>query len=127
MFLLDLHGNMTKLIQINVYNSDVLVHFGTEESLIKYMKNNGFTSYVDEVKDILSQDKAVILAETFMLDTGQTIMWFSEKKPNIGLIAHEVFHAVYNLLERIGIRLSSDSEEAYAYLTQFLINEITNN
>lgn len=118
---------MTKLIHINVYNADVLVHFGTEESLIKYLKDNGFTSYVDEVKDILSQDKAVILAETFMLETGQTIMWFSEKQPNIGLVAHEVFHAVYNLLERIGIRLSSDSEEAYAYLTQFLIKEITNN
>jgi hypothetical protein len=41
-----------------------------------------------------------------------------------GIIAHEIFHAVDFLLERIGIKLSGDSGEAYAYLIGYVTQEV---
>lgn len=37
-----------------------------------------------------------------------------------GILAHEIGHVTNNILERIGMKLSSESEEAYTYLTQHL-------
>jgi hypothetical protein len=41
-----------------------------------------------------------------------------------GVIAHEVMHAVHEILTTIGMKLSNDSEEAYAYLTGWLIDKV---
>jgi hypothetical protein len=49
-------------------------------------------------------------------------IWVKDKLPEI--IAHECFHAVHWVLKEKGIILSDDSEEAYAYLIQFLMANI---
>jgi hypothetical protein len=41
-----------------------------------------------------------------------------------GTLAHEIFHCVEFLMERIGMRLTVDSDEAYAYLIGYLTTEI---
>src|SRR3990167_8733277 len=46
------------------------------------------------------------------------IIWTSNRNPWI--IAHEVCHAVYWELDASGIQLTLETEEVYAYLTQFL-------
>ena len=61
-------------------------------------------------------------AKTVMFSTGQTVIHF--KTIDEGIVAHEVFHAVDFLMERIGCRLAEDSNEAYAYLVQYLTNKI---
>lgn len=48
------------------------------------------------------------------------IIWFKTRKP----VPHECFHAVHWIMTERGIRLSDDSEEAYAYLLDYLINKI---
>lgn len=39
-------------------------------------------------------------------------------------LAHEVFHAVYAVLEHAGIRLTYESEETFAYLTSHITKQI---
>ncbi len=41
-----------------------------------------------------------------------------------GTLQHEIFHAVYQILKSIGMSLSDDSEEAYAYLIGYLTEKI---
>ena len=40
------------------------------------------------------------------------------------LIAHEIFHVVWFTMREVGMPLSDDSNEAYAYYTQFLMQSI---
>jgi len=49
-------------------------------------------------------------------------IWTIRRGPDI--IAHEVLHAVSWILRNRDIPLKDDTEEAYAYLTQFLMKEI---
>lgn len=41
-----------------------------------------------------------------------------------GTLAHEIFHAVTFILTRIGMSLTNESDEAYAYLIGYLTKEI---
>lgn len=52
------------------------------------------------------------------------VIWTNKKSPD--LVAHEVMHAVSYSLRHKGLPLTEDTEEAYCYLFQFLMNEIFN-
>lgn len=53
---------------------------------------------------------------------GQTVIRF-ESEPDHGIVAHEIFHAVNYVLTRVGITLSQDSDEAYAYLLHYVVSQ----
>jgi hypothetical protein len=62
---------------------------------------------------------AHLVGKTFCHSLGWPIIWlpsFPKKPIEHAFVAHEIFHAVYDLLAKAGIRLSFDSDEAYAYL-----------
>ena len=59
---------------------------------------------------------------TIMLRGGQTIIRLDTK--DFATLSHEVFHAVFFLMDKIKIQLTSESEEAFAYAIQFLTNKI---
>ena len=64
---------------------------------------------------------------TVMLLGGQTILRLDivKSKPDFyACLAHEVFHAVEFLFDRIGLKLSDDSGEAFAYQMQYLTRSI---
>lgn len=50
---------------------------------------------------------------------------FSKDKINPGTIAHECFHATCRILKQKGMVYSEDSEEAYAYLLDYLVTKVT--
>ncbi len=50
---------------------------------------------------------------------------FFENNPNgHGILAHEIFHACEFVLRQCGVKLNSNSHEAYAYLIGYLTTEI---
>ncbi len=51
-------------------------------------------------------------------------LWFKDKKPDPSIVAHECFHAVHWLVDRIGDKISEDNEEFCAYYLQFLVREV---
>jgi hypothetical protein len=53
-----------------------------------------------------------------MLDNGNTIVMLKAWSGNpwdVGTLCHEAFHAVWALMEHVGVTPSDDSEEAMAY------------
>lgn len=51
------------------------------------------------------------------------VIWLS-KEANLAELSHECFHATHWVCHDRGIFLSDSSEEAYAYVLQFLISKI---
>lgn len=52
------------------------------------------------------------------------LVWFAEA-PDPGVCAHEAIHAVAHVMRESGLGpLNEDTEEAYAYLIQWLVDEI---
>lgn len=45
--------------------------------------------------------------------------------PDDGTMAHEAFHVVRHIMATIGMPLSDESDEAYAYLLGWLVREIS--
>jgi hypothetical protein len=42
-------------------------------------------------------------------------------------VSHEIFHMAHSLLSGVGMKLSDDSEEAYAYLIGYVTEQFYNN
>ena len=52
----------------------------------------------------------------------QHIIWMDSKDP--GLMGHEVFHFVQYALDDVGMNLTKDTAEAYAYYFQYIFDQI---
>lgn len=55
---------------------------------------------------------------------GTGFIVFTNREPTPGVVAHEVFHYVSQLLSYVGMHLTDASEECYAYHLQFLIDKV---
>ena len=95
-----------------IYSFDVLVCLGvTRDAIIQYFK---------KFKQELSEDELGRLVmfgdgRCIMFEDGQTILWIKDMpKKGSSVLAHEIFHAVIFLMDRIGIKLLDGSDEAYA-------------
>lgn len=109
-------------ISYKIYPYDVLVFLhGDFAELEKVLKSKLPHDIHHEIEDLNKQCRG----RTIMFSSGQTIIWIRECNPEI--ISHEVFHAIDFLMRRIGCSLSTDSAEAYAYLTEYLIRKIYEN
>ncbi len=110
---------MIKIIPYCVYPFSLMVITDTS---YEELKAELLKSLPDKVHDRIEILNNVGDARTVMFETGQTCMVLNKKTP--GTIAHEVFHAVEFLMDRIGIKLDPNSDEAYAYLTGYITDEI---
>lgn len=65
-------------------------------------------------------------AVTFPIVDGKSpIIWMSSIEDQ-GVIAHELFHTMLNIMYWTGMELNSETEEAFAYEIQFLTNSFYN-
>jgi len=63
----------------------------------------------------------------FVIIKGQRVTWIWTKDERVPFLVHEIIHAVTEHFDFIGMRLTNDSDEAYAYYTQWLLEEILDN
>jgi len=63
------------------------------------------------------------LAHTIQMPNRAVLIYFVNK-PSPGLVAHEVFHAVWMILATMGVEPSVESEEVYAYMIEYITNQI---
>lgn len=76
----------------------------------------------EEIKHCCVATDKGMEAHSSMLSTGQTVINFSVYDG--GLVAHEAFHATHFLMDKIGIRLSHKSDEAFAYMIGYIVYKI---
>lgn len=116
---------MNKIIDIPIYNQDVMVHFGDIDELRESLKE-----YLDK------EDLYGVLQLASECQCGMTIyneaysyivvmMRDMPKSPGeFGTLIHELSHAVNHVMKKVGVKPSEESEESYTYLLGYLTKEV---
>lgn len=107
-----------KTITIPMYYRGVLVFIGSREQLKGYLDRH-YPSYAPVVEAVEQTQAA---AFTFKLDGDALI--FTPQIPSSAEMVHEIFHAARHILDIIGVKLTDDTEEVFAYLMEYLSEQI---
>lgn len=111
---------MTEVIRVDIYNRDVVVHCGRLKPLRKYLLKILPQNVVDEICESL---KDCNLGMTVQIADGGILVYMPHKPVNakgLGVLVHELFHAAYFIMRKAGIDCNDSTDEAYAYLIEFL-------
>ena len=112
------------IIDWHIFPFDVLVCLGvTREEIIKKIhKSYTYKLNSEELEKLQMLGRG----KTVMLEGGQTILWIKFiPKLGSGVLAHEIFHAVHFLLNKIGVVIEGfDKDELPAYIIEYLNNQI---
>lgn len=112
------------IIPLVIYPFDMMVSLGEpDDVLISKLKKAG----VDVGDANIKSHSTTNRGRCVIFESGQTLIRMFQLKNTpewYGFLQHEVFHAVEFIMERIGMRLTIDSDEAYAYLIGYLTTEI---
>lgn len=115
------------IVSCDVFKQDVMFHFGEVKPLaVKIEELLDADAAVDIVKVIRDDMKNNAIAMTGELGNA-TLVYLSllpKDAEGYAILAHEIMHAAFMLAKKIGIECSSDSEEVYAYLIQFLTEKV---
>lgn len=115
-------GN-TFIVNCGCYPFDILVHFGEDRTnLYRLLKNKIPESAIDELKEFDFK-----VGKSLMFSSGQTILWLKDK-PNsargLATLNHEIFHCACFVMDKVGIVYSESSDEAFAYLIEYITIQI---
>jgi len=108
-----------KVIPYVVYPFDVMVSFHSTYMELEKELKSGLPEFC---WDDISRFAATYEGKTVRFENGFTCMSISNIDHRT--IAHEVFHAVEFLMEHIGIKLTYETDEVYAYVIGYLTDEI---
>jgi hypothetical protein len=64
---------------------------------------------------------------TLILRRGQIIIrlpYVPKSPDDLGILAHEIFHATEFIMKKIGVNLTLKTDEIYAYTIQYLTKEV---
>lgn len=116
---------MNKIITIEIYNRDVMVHFGSKKELRKELLNYHKPHVAEEIiKEINFDADGHTLYDS---ENGAFIVAMPSKPTTpkeIGTLIHELSHATNAIMEAIGVTLTESSEEAYTYCLGFLTRKV---
>lgn len=102
-----------KKIEIDIYRCVIYVCEGNFDKLKTYLTE-------EEVPDA---DKLEMTdAKACCYYNGEFFIVYCPTRFTPGLLCHELLHAVFGVTTRVDIQLSSESEEAYTYLLQYIVD-----
>ncbi len=116
-------------IKVSIYKTDIHVIIGgTTAQRRKEMRLKGYTEiYTEQLLERIKNHDATAVEH----NSGDLTLFFNEspKKDNfwLSILTHETLHAACFILRKVGVPLSEESEEAYAYLQQMIFEEILDN
>ncbi len=112
------------IVPLVIYPFDIMISISeSDEVLFAKLKKHG----VDISDTNLHVYSDTQRGRCIMFKGNQTLIRMYELRDTpdwYGHLSHEIFHAVEFLMERIGMKLTSDSDEAYAYCIDYLTKEI---
>ncbi|WP_077417919.1 hypothetical protein [Chryseobacterium sp. JV274] len=116
-------------IKVSVYKTNIHVIIGgTYQEKDNVLWTKGYEKcYREQLLDRITDHDATAVEHK----SGDLTLFFNEspKKDNfwLSILTHETLHAACYILRRVGVQLSEESEEAYAYLQQMIFEEILDN
>ena len=105
------------IIDYVIYPFDLLVSICESDDTVRNVLKDKLPEDIHGEIDIVFKESE---ARAVCFPNGATIIRF-KNKPSAGLIAHEAFHAVEYIMNILELPVS----EAWAYLLQYIVNEIT--
>lgn len=120
----------TSKLYIPIYGWDVpLVFFPTEKTFTAYVNKLGISETSKQY--IISEYKKRMWMDAILFKVSEGCLMVFHRRmlkdtvPNcMGTIAHEAFHLTCEILHKSGVKLTDDSEEAFAYLLGFITHGI---
>ena len=110
------------IVDHGTYPFDVLVCFDMSDDEVEEALNKLGHEINEEEKEVI---KCIGEGRTVMLETGQTVLRVNTTKEKFhARLAHEVFHAVEFLFEKINLPHDIQHGEAYAYQIDYLTEQI---
>lgn len=112
-------------IDIDIYPCSFFVVFKDVKLLRSLLLQEKSPPTELQIDDILSHfNTKGYYGRTLQLDNGDVIIHIYSSNTLFNTITHEVFHAVHMCLDYLGMSLTNESQEAYAYLTGYLNQKI---
>lgn len=109
------------IVPWHIFPFDVLVCLGLNREDVMRKIGNHYDLSEEEKENLHMYGTG----RTVMLEGGQTILWLKNyPRPGSGVLVHEIYHAKDFILDKIGIKMSSDCDELGAYMVEYLNNEI---
>jgi hypothetical protein len=115
---------MNFIFSLEIYPFDVMVSIGENDEELKEKLNE---VGVDAEGDNNWHYEATGLGRAISFPGNQTLLRLRNKPEttaDYGTLAHEIFHICEFILHKVGINLTRDSDEAYAYLIGFVTRKI---
>ena len=115
-------------LPIPIYNRSLLVMIGRDRKAITSICNKHHRTYArkgsvstlhEDVLNAMDRYDGLVFSG---VGACPDIMWLCSNREDI--LLHELFHVVALIMRKIGVKLTEESEEAYAYLNQYLFNEV---
>ena len=107
------------IIDYKIYPFNVLFTFGQQdEQVITQLKKQGVKDPTDCT--VHGEGRCIMYSEGATMIRMNVVPKYPRQ---YAILQHEIFHAVDFLFNRIGIRLCENSNEAYAYLIEYLTKE----
>jgi predicted membrane channel-forming protein YqfA (hemolysin III family) len=111
------------IIDCGVYPFEIMIFFGDKKKeIIKELKKYLCKSDITYFKTV-----NLFAGKSIMFSSGQTLLYVNRipENPNdYATLQHEIFHCACFVLERVGINYSNETDEAYAYLIEYLTKQI---
>jgi hypothetical protein len=112
------------IIDLHIYQFDVMVSIGeTDDELDKKLKKYG----IEDEDKLLCMFESRGVGRTVSFKGGQTLIRcknYPRTSEDFGTLAHEIFHAVHYIMERINFQVTLDNSEPFAHLIGYLTREI---
>ena len=119
--------NVLHTIPIDIYNRDLYLWVGDWEKGLLAIGDEMADSGLSKPSDVPTPGERTT-GRYVPLDSGDAFVWIKNDlgfDNTISVLAHELTHATIDIYRDVGIKLSSKSEEAYAYLMGYLMHEAT--
>lgn len=113
---------MFKVFSWQIYPFDLLYCYNCTDKDIREYINKHFVKLSKKEEEMLTFNS--VSGKTVQLENGAIMIWVHNPK-NIGILAHELYHAVNMLFYKVDITPTDSSEEAFAYALEFMMNKIT--
>jgi len=109
-----------KYISYGIFPCELRVFYGMT---YKEIRENLIKDLPESVHYQIKRLKGKYDGRTTIFSTGQTVIVLNENTYDV--IAHEAFHATEMLLSKLKIRHCNNTSEVYAYMTGYIVGEIT--
>lgn len=117
----------SKIISVEVYCRDILFHFGDVRSLKRTLRKYHTQEQTEAIIALADITNNTMGKCVYDQQNNVFVVWLPSLPQSVAdmqFLSHEIFHAVCAIMIGIGVPLSDDSEEAYAYLTGYITRKV---